>query len=109
MDYYGDINHWFSSVPPNFERVKSLSYDMQIAEQIKGLVDFHEASFKHINEMNRLRVGYETLCNNPMQVVKTVQEKLKKLSDYSTEIVNEIDKGFVISKPVLENKKRLYK
>lgn len=101
LDYYGDINKWFSSIPPNKEDIDSEPYFTQIPSQVFNLRDFYFKKLKSIPEDRYIKIRYEDLCRNPMIVLNKVAEKLKNIFNFELKIINKPPSSFLISKPKL--------
>lgn len=104
MDYYGDINCWFSSLPPNHEGILNLPYNEQITQQVNGLTDMYESNIKKIPEENILKLTYDELCDFPESIVERTKNKLNNLSKFNVNKVNNVEFTFKKSMPKLENK-----
>lgn len=70
--YYGDPNIWWSYTPPEYNELKSLDYWHQIAGQIIWLDRFYENEITGM-ESSIIRVQYEELCENPVQLLHQIQ------------------------------------
>lgn len=84
--FYQDMNHWWSTIPLEFDRLKEEKYIDQIAGQIYYLTQFYEKQIKAVDPKHVFQVDYKNLCKNPDFYIRALQNKMAKDFDYKQEI-----------------------
>lgn len=81
--YFDDPDHWWSYVPPEYDKIIDLDYHHQIAGQVHYLKSFYYREMEHLDQKgkNILRITYSDLCEDPAEVLMQVREKLSALYD----------------------------
>ncbi|MFC2087477.1 sulfotransferase [Bacteroidota bacterium] len=86
--FYADINTWWSIIPPEFERLKNLSYMDQIAGQIYYLRKLYENQINKLGENHIIRIKYKDLCDEPEMVLQRIKQKASENWNYTLNLVN---------------------
>ncbi len=103
LDYYGDVERWFSSQPDNYEQIKSLPFDEQIAMQVLSLRRMYREAIATLPEDNLLHVRYEDLCGYPHQVLTSLVDKSRRLGYQGMHIEDADIPSFKVSAPRLHD------
>lgn len=87
MDNYGDLNKWYGQTPhPDiYHDLIKRPYNEQIAGQIKHLTDLFESELEQIQSEKVLRISYKDFCEDPNNVINTIQSRIKSLYNYQIE------------------------
>ncbi|MBD3224737.1 MAG: hypothetical protein GF313_08405 [Caldithrix sp.] len=85
--YYTDLNTWWSYMPIEYEQLRDKDYYTQIAGQVYYLKRFYDREIKN-NDLNVVRVSYQSLTGSPHQVFKQIQDTSLQLLDYSLTVDN---------------------
>lgn len=75
LDYYGDVNLWWGSYPEKkyYNRIKSLSYDQQIAGQVFYLNQLYTKKLAGISDNRLIEISYQELCESPHSLLEKVR------------------------------------
>lgn len=77
--YYDDPGHWWSYVPPEYEKIIDRDYWHQIAGQIYYLDRFYRREFERMGDGGPcMEIGYDELCADPGGQLERINAKLKK-------------------------------
>jgi len=74
--FFKDLNLWWSTVPPEYPRLKGLNYIEQIAGQVYYLLKFYNEQLNKINSRHIFKVKYKDLCNDPSYYMQEFQDKM---------------------------------
>ncbi len=77
MEYYGNLDTWFSVFPLECEKLFPLPWHEQIAGQVYGLRDLHEEQLAKVDGERILRFSYEEVCNDPPSIVEMIATRLE--------------------------------
>ena len=109
--FYDNLNTWWSTVPPEYEKLLKLDYWEQIAGQVYYLKKFYNEQMNNIPNPDKIiKVTYSQLTSDPNMVLNNIQEKCLKLFDCKIEFEN-IQREHFITKtyPGKENEKQKFK
>ena len=98
--YFGDYNQWWATHPENFEQLKALPYHEQVVEQVLSLERLYDHKAKQINSEKSIMITYDELCKNPKKFIEDIRAKVRHLSGYDLDIVNEIPETFTFRKKI---------
>ena len=84
--YYGNIERWWATCPPNYYDLESLPFAEQIAGQVVGLRQTYENLLNEIDGQLILRIKYSDLCNNPKGIVEAVSQKMQSVHGFELNI-----------------------
>ena len=73
--YFGTLEEWYSFRPPEYVSLKSLSPHAQVAGQVYATNAAISRGLSQVDERYWMRVRYEEFCQDPEQVLNTIQEK----------------------------------
>lgn len=79
--YYEDLNLWWSYAPPEYYKIRNLSYKEQIGGQIYYLQRFYNHELRKIPN-NVLKFNYKEVCENPQAVLDKVRAQTKANWNY---------------------------
>lgn len=88
LDYYNNINTWWSSIPAEYAELEDKPYWEQIAGQIYYLRNLHDTNILPVKTERVIHVNYEDVCNNPTALLDQVIAKSTKLFDYPIKKLN---------------------
>jgi Sulfotransferase family len=77
--YYGDPSVWWSYAPPDYDRLKNLRWDRQIAGQVHYLRRFYEEQIGQAERPNVIRLSFADLCAWPRRLPERVAELARRL------------------------------
>lgn len=86
--YYGNYETWWATYPPDYKKLKKLSYHEQIAGQVYSLKRTYEEQLKRVDNDLIMRINYVDLCKSPDNFVKSVSKRIKYLYDFTVGIIN---------------------
>lgn len=93
--FYDDPNTWWSTVPPEYPKLKNLDTFPQIAGQLHYLKRFYRSEMNNlIAEGKGLHITYDELCKNPSSFLKVVQDRVEDLYDYKISLNHELPASF---------------
>lgn len=78
--FYENLEIWWSTVPPEYDKLKSLNYTEQIAGQVYYLRQFYKKQLSSIDNKYFHVVNYENLCDKPKEILNEIAIKLRKLN-----------------------------
>lgn len=104
--YFGDEKKWYSLKPVEYDQLKDKSPLDQVAGQVSGINKAVEYGMDLIPESNKIRLGYEHFCQNPNELIDSLQLKFKQLG-FTLDTSN-INKG-IIKKYKVSNEIKLEK
>jgi len=90
MEYYGNYDSWWATYPPEYESLKSLPFQEQIASQIFSLHKVYEAQLNRIDRKMVIRIDYKQLCESPERFLHNVMSRIKNVYDFKVDIINTI-------------------
>ncbi len=99
LDYYGDLDTWFSSYPLNYKELTNQPYWIQIAGQVYGLRKFYEEKLQEVSDEKIIFITYSDLCKQPKHFLERIIEKSKQQFDYNIKLLYEPPESFLVSKP----------
>ena len=88
ISYYNDKEKWWSTFPPNYDDLKDLSFDQQIAGQVNGLSKTYNECMSLIGDKNILKISYHELCHDPNAIIHEIQKRIKYLYNYNINITS---------------------
>jgi len=91
--HYGDRKCWWSSKPPQYEKIKDLNPIHQVAGQVYYTDCAISKDLQQIPEKNQLTIDYEFLCQKPQTVYSKLREKFAE-HDYMIEKAYSGPEGF---------------
>lgn len=91
--HYGDRKRWWSSKPPQYEKIKDLDPIHQVAGQVYYTDRAISKGLQQIPEKNQLTIDYEFLCQKPQAVYSKLREKFAE-HDYMIEKAYSGPEGF---------------
>ena len=74
--YYGRVDSWWSTFPPNYHALANEPFAEQIAGQVHSLRDAYEGATECVPPELVVRLPYPRLCEAPGDVVSTLQTRL---------------------------------
>ena len=83
--YYNNLNTWWSTHTPNYNTIKNLSFNEQVAHQVLTLRKVYENAINSVNGKMIIKVNYEEVCNNPLSLLGKISDRSKEL--YNKEIL----------------------
>lgn len=100
IEYYKDPNKWWSAYPIEYNLLKDLSYQEQIAGQVHYLRKYYLDQFQSLPDSQKLIVNYEQTCSKPNQFIDKIIEKMNKGKKMSAHVTrnHELPQSFKISK-----------
>ena len=101
-DNLSDPSEWWSVRPPDYEELKELSVEEQIAKQCNSLTQKMEIDLLKLPNEKVIRIQYEDFCNNPEGLVRKLM-----LSMSATETKNPIRPFFKISRNCPETQEEI--
>ncbi len=87
--YFTDERTWWSTIPQEYERLKSLDVYTQVAGQIYFLEKFY-LQLLQSNSANTLSVNYEEVCNNPISILDKIASHTAMQFSYELKLKKEI-------------------
>lgn len=100
IEYYGTPDSWWGLYPPNFEEIRHLSPEEQIAHSMKRISEIYGKKIEGKDNVIVLR--YKDVCNNPTMTIEQVRMALKRLYDYSIDVRNGIPERFTAKEYALD-------
>lgn len=88
--FYSDPNIWWSTVPPEYQKIKNFNYIKQICSQVYYLNKFYKSQMESIPEKHVFRVNYQDICSNPEEFIKEIKKKIKHEFNYDINIGDNI-------------------
>ncbi len=82
LEYYNNINEWWSVKPKEYTTLKEMDIYNQIAGQVYYTNLHIEQQLNKIPEDNKFVIYYEDFCSNPSKITSLLKEKYKKLGYY---------------------------
>lgn len=80
--FYGNIDTWWSTIPPDYNELKSLNPHEQIAGQVRSLTKLYELQIEESPFQERiLTISYEELSANPKKSLNHVSSVIKSVTD----------------------------
>lgn len=93
--YFDDPSHWWSYVPPEYEKVIDAAPRMQIAGQIHYLGTFWDEETRNPEVRDHvLEVEYERVCREPRSALERVRARMAERFDGEVGIEREPPQGF---------------
>ena len=77
--YYGRIDNWWSTYPPNYHALENKQFAEQIAGQVHSLCDAYEGAIECVPPEFVVRLEYSRICEAPRDVVSTLQTRLSDI------------------------------
>lgn len=102
MDYYSDLDEWWSLYPIDYEELVGRPYWEQIAGQISSLSSMFRNQLEVLPKANALWISYRELCDDPQGVLNRIVEFSRSL--YATDLkqTEKAPQRFCYSKPTIE-------
>lgn len=97
MRYYGDPNTWLSVYPPEYEMLKNLPWQEQIAGQTFYLTKFYHNQLNTAKKEGVIKVTYKELCESPASIIEKVTQRVLQLYDLKLEKTAEPPQNFKFS------------
>jgi len=94
-EFFGDRRKWWSLKPREYNLLKNKSPEEQVVGQVYYLRKEFEKSIKGCDRV--IKITYEELCENPMEIVERVRKFVKKKTGDDIKVVNEV-KSFKVEK-----------
>lgn len=109
--FYDNLNMWWSTVPPEYEKLIKLDYWEQIAGQVYYLNKFYNEQMNNIPHPEKIiKVTYAQSTSDPNMILKNVQDKCLKLFGYKLKFKNLPKKHFKTKTyPERKNEKQKFK
>ena len=85
-EYYDDPNLWWSTVPPEYERLKDLPYMEQIAGQVYYLRRLYREQIAAVKQERIISLTYRDLCADPSGVLRRIQARCRQWFDVEIEM-----------------------
>lgn len=79
--FYADVDLWWSTIPYEYGQLIHKSVMEQIAGQVLSLRDYYRAEFNKIDSKRFIFVQYSDVCNNPIGILKNIQDRLEILTN----------------------------
>jgi hypothetical protein len=86
--FYGDLNTWWSTYPPEYDALKGLPYMEQIGGQVYYLRRLYGRQIKAVRGKNIAVVSYKEMCSSPLDTLKRIAQACEQCCDYRLEWVN---------------------
>ncbi|MCS4116158.1 sulfotransferase [Salinibacter ruber] len=86
--YYGTKEKWYSVKPKNYNSIKDLSPEEQVAGQVHFTSQSINNQFSNIDDKHKVHVEYESFCENPKLFYEMIVDKLKMQKFNITEKYN---------------------
>jgi hypothetical protein len=86
--FYEDINLWWSTPPPEYEKIKNLNYIEQIALQVYYLKKFYKDQIDSIPKDRVIKINYENLCKKPEENALAIRKKVLEKYNYELKVNN---------------------
>ncbi|MFW6116406.1 MAG: sulfotransferase [bacterium] len=80
--FYGDPSVWWSSYPPEYNRIEDWPAMQQVAGQVHYLRRFYDRQITGVDRERIVQVSYRDLCQNPSGVLQTIQQACVDYFDY---------------------------
>ncbi len=91
LDFFGDINQWYSFKPPEYWELKNKSVYEQLAGQVFYTNQAISKELAKIDDDHKIFLEYEDFCQDPENILETLKEKMKDQDFDST--INESKKS----------------
>lgn len=79
-NFFGNLEEWYSFKPPNYPKLKSLSPEEQVINQVLSTNSAIENSIAKINPERVFEINYETFCSQPISVLKLINERVETIN-----------------------------
>jgi hypothetical protein len=84
--------------PPEYNQLKDLPWNDQIAGQIFFLTNYYLTQIASIDSKNTILLDYEDLCNSPKNVLESIKARMRKEFSYTINIIKYPPERFEISR-----------
>lgn len=99
----GSTESWYSFKIPEYEELKSMSAEKQVAGQIYYINRAVERGFSGIPEANKLNIQYEDFCESSTLILKKIASRLADLG-FALELGDVVDTHFDITNELKPSK-----
>ena len=79
QELYGDTTTWLSLRPPEYRSLVPLTPVQQVVGQVYFTLRDIQRSLGQLHENNWIEIGYEDLCRQPQELVKSIGEAVEDL------------------------------
>jgi len=79
LEYFGDENVWLGAYPNEYESIADLEGIKQIAAQAVCLNRMYKTAIDKITEKNVMSVHLNSLCENPLEIVRSIGRRISEL------------------------------
>ena len=94
--YYNNPSTWWATHTPNYNTIKNLSFDEQIAYQVLTLKNVYENAINSVNDNMIIRMSYEEVCSNPLSLLGKISDRSKELYNKEISFDQDIPSSFEI-------------
>jgi len=94
INYFGDINRWYSFKPPEYKFLKDLDPFCQVAGQVYFTNKAIENGFTQIEDSRWLQSTYSDFCSSPDQLYDRILDNLVEQGYKTTKTEYKGSKGF---------------
>jgi len=96
----GNVNNWWSSVPLEYNELKNMPFEEQIAGQIFYLDKLNNEAAGKIDKNHIYEIDYKELLNDPSTFIDELVNKIYTISNYKIKINSYPDKLEKINKTI---------
>lgn len=87
--YYGDVNEWWATYPPEYHEIKNLPYAEQIAAQVRYLKEAYDHALSLLDSSLYFRTSYKALCADPAGFIETLRKKIQDTHGHTLNLRSE--------------------
>jgi len=94
-EYFADVNLWWSTVPPEYERLKDRPYMEQIAGQVYYLRKLYREQLAAVRQERIVSLTYQELCEKPLDILQRIRNRCRQWVDGEIKLISPPPEHFV--------------